>query len=313
MPYSKKPKRYSNMDKVTLMPSKSLMEFLKWRKERLYKEKDLSFIVPHHTNIDLNYLRGNRTVPSVTWVGHATFLIQAGGVNIITDPVWSGRMGLDKRLSMPGITLDDLPVIDFVLISHGHYDHLHFPSLRRLKGDPRILVPAGLGSLVKRKGFHNVVEFSWWDTVQFGSVEFTFVPAQHWTSRSLWDTNRSHWGGWMIHADTSIYFAGDTGYFRGFKDIGERFEIDLALMPIGAYEPEWKMSLKHVSPEEAVKAFIDLKAKAFIPMHYGAFRIADDTPKEALDRLQTEWRKRNLPDEQLKILSLGEVFQDFSN
>ncbi len=231
------------------------------------------------------------------------------GITIVTDPVWAQRMGAAKRLTAPGVPLDKMPPVDVVLISHGHYDHLHFGSLRRLHGDPHIFVPEGLGRLFRRRGFRHVTELSWWRTAEFRGVTLTFVPAQHWTRRTLWDTNTSHWGGWVIEADDAptVYFAGDSGYFRGFRDIGERFSIDYALLPIGAYEPEWFMGPQHTTPEEAVQAFLDCRARLFVPMHYGAFRLADDTPKEALDRLWAEWRRRGLEEERLLCLKLGEV------
>lgn len=301
-------RRYANLDNVH--PVKSLKEIWAWRKERAAKQKDLSFTVPRAERIDIPFLQQNRTETTITWIGHSTFLIQTGGLNVLTDPVWAARMGFEKRLSEPGIPIRDMPEIDVVLISHGHYDHLDFRSLKRLKGNPLCLVPSGLSTLMKRKGMRRAAEYEWWEQERIGNTTFTFVPAQHWVRRTLWDTNRSHWGGWIVRTEhrKTIYFAGDSGYFRGFKEIGEKFSIDYALLPIGAYEPEWFMSAQHVTPEEAVTAFIDLRAKQFIPMHYGAFRLADDTPKEALDRLTAEWNRRRLPEQQLKILRLGEVF-----
>jgi L-ascorbate metabolism protein UlaG (beta-lactamase superfamily) len=300
-------KRYNNLDGVQTV--KSINEIIRWRKERSGKTKDLTYTVPAAENVDLPFLQNNRQITTITWIGHATFLLQIGGLNIVTDPVWAKRMGFERRLSEPGIPLEKMPPVDLVLISHGHYDHLDFPTLRKLAGKPQYLVPAGLASLLRRKGFGDVLEFTWWERKRCNGIEITFVPAQHWVRRTLWDTNCSHWGGWVIQKGNGecIYFAGDSGYFRGFKEIGERFPIDYALMPIGAYEPEWFMSAQHMTPEESVQAFLDVRAKRFIPMHYGAFRLADDTPREALDRLLAEWRRLTLPDEQLKILKLGEI------
>ena len=141
-------------------------------------------------------------------------------------------------------------------------------------------------------------------------MNVTFVPAQHWTKRSISDTNTSHWGGWVLNdkiADRNIYFVGDTGYFRGFKEIGERFDLDIILMPIGAYEPEWFMRDSHINPEDAIKAFLELKGKTFIPMHYGTYRLADDTGLEALERLNKEWDRLKLTKEALTVLKLGET------
>jgi L-ascorbate metabolism protein UlaG (beta-lactamase superfamily) len=310
-------KRYYNLDQVHNL--KSIKELRQWRKERRSKSKDYTYVVPHVQQVALGYLHSNRVEASITWIGHSTFLIQTGGLNILTDPVWAKRMGFDTRITAPGIELEDLPEVDVVLISHSHYDHLHFASLRRLKGNPIHLVPDGLQRKFMKKGFHRVMEINWWDHAKIGSVEFTFVPAQHWTKRTISDTNTSHWGGWVIqHIDSEthqpiagevIYFAGDSAYFRGFKEIGERFAIDYALMPIGAYEPEWFMSSQHVNPEQAVQAFLDTNAKMFIPMHYGTFRLADDTPKEALDRLEAEWIRQGLDFSRLHRLLLGETLK----
>ena len=206
------------------------------------------------------------------------------------------------------MALEDLPEIDIVVISHGHYDHLDFPTLKKLKGNPQYFVPIGLKSLFIKKGYQRVIEMSWWESTVQEGLTIHFVPAQHWTRRTLKDMNTSHWGGWIFqNAQETLYFVGDTGYFNGFKQIGERFNIDTVFMPIGAYEPEWFMADSHISPEDSVKAFIELKAKQFIPMHYGAYRLADDTCPEALDRLYQEWDTRRLPKEQLKVLLIGET------
>ncbi|WP_018132325.1 MBL fold metallo-hydrolase [Effusibacillus pohliae] len=301
-------RRYENLDQAKT--TGSFREFVKWQQERRRKVKDLSYVVPQADRVDIEFLRANRTETTITWIGHATFLIQLSGLNILTDPVWANRMGFEKRLAPPGLALTELPAIDAVLISHSHYDHLHFRSLRRLKGSPLHMVPAGLRSLFRKKRLPRTEEFGWWESRKIGRVEFHFVPAQHWSKRTLWDTNRSHWGGWVVtNGRETVYFAGDSGYFRGFHEIGRRFAVDAALLPIGAYEPEWFMSPQHVTPEEAVQAYLDVGADTFVPMHYGAFRLADDTPREALDRLQAEWARRGLPSSRLRILKHGETIR----
>lgn len=355
--------RFTNLDYV--YTEKTLTHFKRWRQERSrkLKAKDYSYVVPN-VKPDPTYLLHNRTEPSMTWIGHSTFLIQHSGLNIVTDPVWSGQLGLERRLTPPGIPMEQMPPVDVVLISHSHYDHLSVTSLRRLTGPKKLLVPAGLKQKLQLKGFMRVEELAWWQSVVIDGVKFTFVPAQHWTRRTPWDMNRSHWGGWVIEpaapkaADAAagmgaesadrpaaepgtdakrrddpngrpdaaasdlprrpiiaadgaptIYFAGDSGYFRGFADIGERFAIDVAMMPIGAYEPEWFMGPQHVSPEEALQAFADTDAGWFVPMHYSAFKLADDTPREALDRLEAERRKRGIPDERIIRLYHGETWK----
>jgi len=348
-------KRFANLDSVE--NHTSYKQFKRWRQERMrkLKQKDYSYRVPN-AQPDLELLRSNRSLPTITWIGHSTFLIQHSGLNIVTDPVWSGQMAFQKRLSPPGIPIGDVPPVDVVLVSHSHYDHLSISSLRRLAGDKELLVPAGLKAKLRLKGFARVTELHWWESAQIRGVTFTFVPSQHWTRRTPWDMNSSHWGGWVIEASgkpaagsggglpgagsatprvpesaafsessspsapdrdarptagpsPTVYFAGDSGYFRGFKEIGRRFSIDVALMPIGAYEPEWFMSPQHVTPEEALQAFRDTGAGLFVPMHYGSFKLADDTPKEALDRLEAERSRIGLDPSRVVVLPHGETWR----
>ncbi|MDE3839132.1 MBL fold metallo-hydrolase [Bacillus methanolicus] len=299
--------RYENYDHV--QTSKSFSDMLRWSRERRAKKKDLSVQIPQAAQKEIEKLQQNRTKMSITWIGHSTFFIQMNGLNILTDPVWAKWMGFQKRLTEPGIPIAELPEIDIVVISHGHYDHLDFGSIRKLKGSPVFYVPIGLKSAFTRRGYKNVIEAKWWDTFSDGTLSIAFVPAQHWTKRSLCDTNTSHWGGWIIeNGDRSVYFAGDTGYFRGFQEIAGRFKIDIVLMPIGAYEPEWFMSASHINPEDAIKAFLELKGNVFIPMHYGAYRLADDTGPEALERMQKEWNRLKLDKKLQKVLAIGETY-----
>jgi len=300
--------RYENTDKSAALAT--FKDLLQWRKERKGKKKDLSFQVPLVDHTEAAFLQSNRTIPTITWIGHSTFLIQLNGLNILTDPVWANRLGTDKRLTPAGLSIKELPSIDMVLISHSHYDHLSYGSIKKLQGDPTFFVPIGLGNWFKRKGFNKTVEFNWWDELHISGVSLSFVPAQHWSKRTPTDTNHSHWGGWIIqNPQQTIYFVGDSGYFDGFHTIGEKYAINYCLMPIGAYEPEWFMAAQHVNPEEAVRAFINTRSKVMIPMHYGAYRLADDTPKEALDRLQTEWEKRRLDNKKLTVMKIGETIQ----
>lgn len=303
-------KKYQNLDDV--QNTKNFSDLRKWMKERRSKQKDLSLSIERTDKTVEAELKSNRSDMSITWIGHSTFLIQLNGMNILTDPVWAERMGVQKRLTKPGLQIQDLPEIDFVLISHGHYDHLDFSSIKQLKGNPMYYVPEGLKPAFKRRGYKQVIEANWWDSFEVNGAKLSFVPAQHWTRRTLWDTNSSHWGGWVIE-DTvtlyTVYFVGDTGYFRGFKEIGSRYDIDAVLMPIGAYEPEWFMKVSHINPEDAIQAFLDLNSKGpFIPMHYGAYRLADDTGPEALGRLYSEWERLSLDKELLKVMKIGETW-----
>lgn len=303
--------RYNNMDNVGT--DKTLKQFKQWREERRKKRKDYSYIIPNSPPL-LEYLLENRSETSTTWIGHSTFLIQYEGLNIVTDPVWASRMGFQRRLGSPGIPIEKVPRIDIILISHSHYDHMHISSIRRLYGtDTTLIVPMGLRRKLERKGFRRIHELSWWEHLSIGNVKISFVPTQHWTRRTLFDTNTSHWGGYVLESvegeEQVIYFAGDSGYFKGFTDIGERYDIDIALLPIGAYEPEWFMTSQHTTPEEALQAFIDVKAKLMIPMHYGTFRLADDTAREALDRLEEERKRLGIPEEAISILLHGETLR----
>ncbi|MEK3663922.1 MBL fold metallo-hydrolase [Paenibacillus sp. FSL F4-0236] len=305
--------RYHNVDNVST--DKSLKEFRQWREERRRKKKDYSYVVPN-TPPRLSYLSENRLESTITWIGHSTFFLQYEGMNIITDPIWARRLGFEKRLGQPGIPLSEVPPIDLILISHSHYDHLHIASIRKLyRAGTTLVVPVGLKRKMLRKGFHNCVEMEWWQEIKLGKIKLSFVPTQHWTRRTPWDTNTSHWGGYILEpADSgnqksspNLYFAGDSGYFPGFKEIGSRYKIDIALMPIGAYEPEWFMTSQHVNPEEAVQAFLDVGAETMIPMHYGTFRLADDTAREALDRMENARVKHAISDERIRILGYGET------
>jgi L-ascorbate metabolism protein UlaG (beta-lactamase superfamily) len=303
-------KRFGNLDSVGAGKA-SKDQFDRWREDRLRKfNKEYGETVPNVTP-DLPFLQNNRSEPSLTWIGHSTFLIQMGGLNIVTDPVWARRMAFRSRMAPPGIELSDMPPVDLVLISHSHYDHMHISSLRRLCGPKKMFVPAGLKQMLTRRGFQQIEEFHWWEDISVNGVKITFVPAQHWTRRHLWDMNSSHWGGWVLEADhgPSVYFAGDSGYFRGFKEIGRKFDIDVALLPIGAYDPEWFMASQHINPEEALKAYLDVGASTFVPMHYGAFKLSDDTPSEALERLEKERDRLGIPEEKIIRLQHGETMR----
>lgn len=299
--------RYSNLNDVQSI--KSIADLRRWQKERKTKKKDLSIKIEQAPHKEIDKLNNNRTNPSITWIGHSTFLIQMNGLNMLTDPVWAKRMGFQKRLTEPGIVLNDLPEIDVVFISHAHYDHLHFPTIKKLKGEPFFYVPIGLGYAFKKRGYEKVIEGKWFESFEHENMTFSFVPAQHWTRRTLTDTNTSHWGGWIIESERhSIYFVGDTGYFSGFKEIGSKYNIEIVLMPIGAYEPEWFMKENHINPEDAVQAFLELDGKTFIPMHYGTYHLADDTGPEAISRLEAEWQRLKLNPSQLKKLLIGETY-----
>lgn len=220
-----------------------------------------------------------------TVVNHSTVLIQVAGVNVLADPIWSERCSPvswagPRRVVPPGIAFDDLPPIDIVLVSHNHYDHMDLPSLRRLSRRDRPLVLTGLGNggVLRDSGIRPVVELDWWQGRRVEQAEVCFVPAQHFSKRGLFDTNRTLWGGFVIRAGgATVYFAGDTGYAPFFQEIRRRYApIDLAFLPIGAYKPRWFMRPMHLSPGEAVRAHLDLGARRSVGIHFGTFPLADD-------------------------------------
>lgn len=228
----------------------------------------------------------------ITFIGHASFLLQLGGLNFLIDPVFAYWLVLIHRLRRPGVRIQDLPPIDAILLTHAHMDHLNFPSLRKVirhttdqvGKPPIVIVPRNLEDLVSPVGFAEVRSLDWWQTTDFGGIEITMTPAQHWGARVLRDTFR-HYGGYVLrHGSHSVYHSGDSGYFSGFKDIGKRFAPHVALLPIGAYSPE-SFRRVHMSPEDAVHAFLDLGARNLIPMHYGSFSLSEEPMDEPLRRL----------------------------
>jgi L-ascorbate metabolism protein UlaG (beta-lactamase superfamily) len=250
--------------------------------------------------------------PSIVWIGHATFLIHINGKTILTDPVFDDLSFLFKRINKPGIVFDLLPKIDIVLISHNHWDHLDISCLKKIYKlyKPEILVPMGDKKTLEWHGIKTVKEYMWWERESIAGIEFSFLPAYHWSQRSLFDRNKSLWGSWMIsHNSFTIYFAGDTAYSQHFSAIAKEFSsIDIALMPIGPCEPKKWMRLSHATAEEAVQGFMDLKAKHFVPMHWGTFHFGLDEIILPIERLVKEWQMQELSQKEnfLHLLKLGE-------
>ncbi|MEV6991872.1 MBL fold metallo-hydrolase [Streptomyces sp. NPDC093228] len=246
---------------------------------------------------------------AVSWAGHASWVVRIGGLTVLTDPVWSRRiLGTPARITPVGIVWSALPRIDAVVISHNHYDHLDLPTLRRLPYDTPVFAPAGLALWFRRRRFTCVTELDWWEGAELGGVRFDFVPAHHWSKRTLTDTCRSLWGGWIMTAPDGqrVYFAGDTGHGHWFERIGRRYPgIDLALMPIGAYDPRWWLSDVHCDPEDAVRATRELGARRMAPMHWGTFVLSAEPVMEPLARVRAAWEKAGLAREDLWDLPVG--------
>ncbi|HKD83723.1 MAG TPA: MBL fold metallo-hydrolase [Terriglobales bacterium] len=237
----------------------------------------------------------------ITFIGHSSFFLQIAGKNILVDPNFARWIFVLKRLRRPGLRLRDLPPIDAVLVSHAHFDHLHRPSLRAIARQtrwrsgkrPLIVVPRQVRDLVSDLGYGRIVELDWWQTFQLGRLEITHVPSRHWGARMLRDMHRGYGGYVLRGGQHSLYHAGDTAYFEGFREIGARLHPEVALLPIGAYHPASFRNV-HTSPEDAVQAFLDLGARWMIPMHYGTFRLSHEPVDEPLQRLRLDARRHHI-------------------
>lgn len=239
----------------------------------------------------------------LTWIGHASFLIQSPQANLLVDPNWAKWLKVIKRQRHPGLEIRDLPAIDMVLVTHAHFDHLDRRTLRHVAEDQPIVVPFEVGNLVRGLGFQSIHELDYWRTFECGPAKITLTPCRHWGARMLHDSHRG-FGGYIIELDgRTIYHCGDTAFFDGFQEIGRRFKIDVALLPIGAYDPPSGREV-HMNPEQALQAFVDLGAKRMVPMHYGTFRLSYEPPEEPLQRLRAAARKRGLV-ERVTVMTEG--------
>jgi N-acyl-phosphatidylethanolamine-hydrolysing phospholipase D len=320
--------------------SKSFGDFLRWQLQRIRHRLPPAPTIPTpQVRADLDFIRrnavaGSKMIPTVTWIGHATMLVQASGLNVLTDPIFSTRASPvqfagPSRAHSPGIALRDLPHIDVVVISHNHYDHLDRASVKTLAsqagGTPLFLVPLGLKSWLQRLGITHAVELDWWEAhVHAGAgcppVEFLLTPAQHWSSRTLNDRNRTLWGGWTaMGADFHWYFTGDTGYSRDFIDVRERLAarhtpergggFDIALIAVGACLPRWFMKEQHVDLHEALQIHLDLGAKRSVGVHWGTFALADDPLDLPLHDLAGARRAKGVSEESFFLLPIGATRQ----
>lgn len=235
------------------------------------------------------------SAPYIMWTGHATFLIQLGNINILTDPIFGDATFLFRR-TIPHMSINELPRIDYVLISHNHRDHMDAATLIQImRSFPQVkfLVPYGDKYWFIHRGIERVEEHFWWDVFEDEHIKFTFLPAHHWSGRGWHDRNKSLWGSWMIeHSEQTIYFAGDSAYWKHFACIAHFFpQIDTVLMPIGPSEPFAYMRKSHLNADLAIKAFLELGAKRFVPMHWGTFYFGTDQFSTSIDRLQCAWER----------------------
>ncbi|HZL44401.1 MAG TPA: MBL fold metallo-hydrolase [Verrucomicrobiae bacterium] len=228
---------------------------------------------------------------AVTWIGHASFLIQFTNLNVLIDPNFANWLFLLKRIKRSGLRIEHLPPIDLVLLTHAHFDHFHKPTLRRLPRPKIGVMPWGVGDLALDLGFERVIELEWWESFTVNDCTVTLTPSKHWGARTLRDSHRGYGGFILEYQGRRIYHAGDSAYFHGFEQIGRRLPPEIALLPIGAYHPK-SFRKVHMGPDQAIKAFKDLKAKHLIPMHYGSFRLSfeevDEPPRWLLEVAEKE-------------------------
>jgi N-acyl-phosphatidylethanolamine-hydrolysing phospholipase D len=318
--------RFRNPWPGTIEGRKSFRELLRWQRER---RRNPALPTPPPSAFPAARPQIASSLPAgeharITWVGHSSFLIQLRGHNILTDPVWSERVspfrGIGpRRITPPGVAMEMLPPIDVVLLSHDHSDHLDEPTVRRVAkrygSAVTWVTPLRYVEWLAKRGIRNVIELDWWQEATIGTgadaLHIRALPAQHWTQRSWRDAFLRLWCSFALTAadGTRIYFGGDSGYGPVYSEIAERESpFDALLLPIGAYDPRWFMAPAHMNPEDAVQAYRDLGAAgAFIPMHWGSFRLADDPPLEPPARLRTAWSAAALPGERLRVLRHGET------
>lgn len=253
---------------------------------------------------------------ALTFVNHATFLIQFHGLNILTDPMWSDRaspVGFagPKRVRKPGIAFADLPRIDLVLISHNHYDHLDVRTLALLNENfaPRVIAPLGTRELIASTGIKEIHELDWWETIEIdGGLNVTFTPTQHFSARGMFDRQKALWGSYMVEEQKRIYFGADSGYSRHFAEIRDRLgSPDLAMLGMGAYEPRWFMRSMHMNPAEAVRAHMDLGSRHSIGMHFGTFQLSAEGIDQPKEDLRAALAEEGIPESEFVTQPEGET------
>lgn len=296
--------------------AKGLIDVVKWA----FNRKPGKWTIQDDINIGDPPLAKVDSGVHITFINHSTFLIQADGLNILTDPVWSERVSPfgwigPARMKSPGIKFEDLPKIDVVLISHNHYDHLDLPTMRELHAqhNPVIITPLGVKKFLDEEKITGARDMDWWSEITLNEyIHIQSVPAQHFSGRGIFDRDETLWCGYVMKTSSdNIYFAGDTGYNENtFKEIGTRSgPFKVALIPIGAYKPNWFMSPIHTSPEEAVKIHLDVNAETSIAIHYGTFPLADDGQHDPVEDLLKAKTRYKIPDKNFITLPEGKRFE----
>ncbi len=320
------PTGFRNNDIGTI--GKSSDELLRWFQERWdVGDRDPTgapTVAPDLAFIQRNARARHAMEPAVTWLGHATTLVQSDGLNVLTDPIFSDRASPvalvgPRRKQPPGLRIDELPPIDVVVVSHNHYDHLDRRSVLLLaaqaSGSPLFLVPLGVKPWMASLGIDRVIELDWWQSHKVGKVEFHFTPVQHWSGRTLTDRHHTLWGGWAVMGpDLRWYFSGDTGYSSDFAATRARLVpkpgapgFDLALIAIGAYEPNWFMKDQHVNPREAVRIHQDLGARRSIGVHWGTFDLSNEALSQPPRDLARERELAGLAPSDFDVMAVGET------
>ncbi len=310
---------------------KSIGELSRWRwaalRDGLPKapQAPTPMVAPDLVFLQANARAGAAMQPSATWIGHATVLVQAGGINMLTDPIFSERASPlsfigPQRAQPPGLALHQLPRIDLVVVSHNHYDHCDAPSLQALNaqpgGPPLFVVPLGVKAWLAELGISHAVELDWWQAHKLNDqTEVVLTPVQHWSGRGLADRLATLWGGFALFTpDFQVFHAGDTGYSPDFAEIRRRFSnrqgergFDLAMLPVGAYEPRWFMATQHINPQESVRIHRDLAAVSSLGMHWGTFELTDEALDEPPRALEAARRAAGVSAEAFFLLAVGET------
>lgn len=303
----------AKFDNIEPFEDKSIFDLLSW------KVGSMSESTPWPDKVESKQfkLSSQRSVtPIITVINHASVLIQVNNLNIITDPHYSLRASPvqfagPKRVIKPGIAFDDLPAIDIVLISHNHYDHLDLDTLKRLRDKyaPKFVAGLKTKAFLADNGINNAIDLDWWQSIKANKTKITFVPAQHWSARGIFDKREMLWGGFYIENDYKIYFAGDTGYGKFFKKIKEELGApDLSLIPIGAYEPRWFMKDAHLNPRDSLQAFKDLESKKMIGIHFGTFKLTDEGYNDPIKTLHEEIKSLNMDPRKVIVPIFGKAY-----